>query len=168
MPSKQRMPRIRNNNLCYALKRWVLEGGIKVWLRLDRETTVDSRTDAIIASVDRVIVIGSPALKERYDQRSLNSENSSSIVREINAIRLRDLKREEGSGIISVYFTDDCALQEECISHSLRHIKALPFDKKDYFYSFMSILKDIYQAPDLMHLMERYFDQYPRRYHPNY
>jgi hypothetical protein len=88
-----------------------------------------------------IILIGSPELKEQYDNRKITRINVGVISSEIDMIRVRDVL--EGNGKIVLIYQGGS--QSSTFPSSLQHLKALLFGE-DYHLEFLSLLKDMLVA----------------------
>ena len=90
-----------------------------------------------VKAADWIILIGSPELKKQYDERKITEENIGVISSEIDMIRIRDVL--EGKKKILLVHR---AWQSSTFPSSLQHLESRSFSK-DYFSSFLSLLKDM-------------------------
>ena len=107
------------------------------WNRAGASADIFEPADRI-RDADKVIVVGSPGLKTKYNGRI------GTISQEINALRMRITGERKTEGIIPVWFEGN---HEDAFPDGLQTIFPR-FLGENYFVNFFELLRDIYQ----MHL----------------
>ncbi len=102
---------------------------------------------ARIGQADRVLVIGSKAFKEHYDNRKIKSSEVGVVNYEMDAIRLRFLEKGD-SGIIPIYFSNQAYssyYSKDFFSATMKPAeKRMKFNTDTYYESFFDVLEKIY------------------------
>ncbi|MBY0461690.1 MAG: FAD-dependent oxidoreductase [Alphaproteobacteria bacterium] len=139
-------PTMKDRKQARRLYRNLITAGFpkdRVFYRKEKATAEElANRLKLINEVDRVIVVGSSELQEKYDERKISSDAIGVISSEIDAIRIRELEKGE-AGIIPVYFSS--WWNEDNFPASLQHLEARSMN--NYEEDFFSLLQDIYQIP---------------------